>query len=793
MIKSTHQLPAPPRQPLSFRLTAAATFLACGMAATLTRADVVLNEVMADNQNAVENGPDFPDYVELVNRAALPVSLADWSLSDDPAQPRRFVFPAGTSLPAGGRLIVWCDLSFGSPGLHSGFGLGSTGDLLRLYMPDGVTVVDEIAFGLQIPNFTLGRVPDGTGSWVLTQPTPLAANMVQPLAENAALRINEWMARPAVGEDWLEVYNPETLPASVGSFVLTDRASGTPVNRAIPAHSFIAARGYRQFFASDLQRPDADHLDFRLGAGGETLTLYAADRATIVDRVTFGQQADNTAQGRVPDGGDTFASFPVPSPGQPNAAEVAGVVINEVLTHTDPPLEDAIELHNPTAQPVDLSHWWLSDSLSQPRKYRIAAGTVIAAGGFAVFYDYQFGTGTSGFSLNSYQGDNVVLSAGDAAGNLTGQQTVVTFGALKNGVSIGRVPTSTGVDFAPLAALTFGQDTPATLLQFRQGAGRTNAGPRVGPVVISELHFQPVEADALTDEFIELHNPTAAPVPLFDPNAPASIWRLRDGVTFDFPFNIQIPAGGFVLVVGFDPQDPAQLAAFRSRLGVPTEVPVFGPFNGRLSDTGEALELQHPDQPEGPDSSNPGFVPYELLDRIKYSPVAPWPTGAAGTGRSLQRQDALAYGNEPLNWFTAPPTPGRANTTNPDSDTDNDGLPDAWEQANGLNPEDPADADLDSDGDSQPNRDEFVAGTSPQDAGSVFRITALMTAGTDWQVTFPAVAGRSYTVEFRANVASGQWQTLATIPGDITGPRSATFATPEEAAGVLRMTVSVEP
>jgi hypothetical protein len=763
-----------------------------GLLATFAHCDVVLNEVMADNQNAIENGPDFPDYVELINHAGQPVSLANWSLTDDPAQPRRFVFPAGTTLAAGGRLIVWCDVNVGSPGLHSGFGLGSAGDVVRLYAADGATIVDELVFGLQIPNFSLGRVPDGSGSWVLTQPTPLAANAVQPLAENAVLRINEWMARPAVGEDWLEVYNPETLPASVGGFVLTDRVSGTPSNRAIPALSFIAARGYRQFFASDLQRPDADHLDFKLGAGGETLSLYAADRATIMDRVVFGDQTDNVSQGRVPDGGDTFASFPVPSPGQPNAAEGAGVVINEVLTHTDPPLEDAIELHNPTAQPADISHWWLSDSLSQPRKYRIAAGTVIPAGGFAVFYHYQFGAGASGFSLNSFQGDNVVLSAGDAAGNLTGQQTVVTFGALKNGVSIGRVPTSTGVDFVPLAARTFGQDVAPSVSQFRLGTGRTNAAPRVGPMVISEVHFQPVTANAITDEFIELHNPTGSSVPLFDLNAPASVWRLRDGVTFDFPFNVQVPAGGFVLVVGFDPQDTTQLAAFRSRLGVPVNVPVFGPFSGRLSDTGEAVELQHPDEPEGPDSSNPGFVPYELLDRIKYAPAAPWPIGAAGTGQSLQRQDALVYGNESLNWFTAPPTPGRVNATNPD--TDGDGLPDTWEQANGLNPNDPADANLDSDGDKQANRDEFIAGTNPQDAGSVFRITALSVAVADWQVTFPAVAGRSYTVEFRDPVASSQWQTLVAIPaGDVTGPRSANFTAPQADSGILRMTVSVEP
>lgn len=46
-------------------------------------------------------------------------------------------------------------------------------------------------------------------------------------------------------------------------------------------------------------------------------------------------------------------------------------------------------------------------------------------------------------------------------------------------------------------------------------------------------------------------------------------------------------------------------------------------------------------------------------------------------------------------------------------DTDGDILPDQWEIAYALNPNDPADAELDSDGDRLTNRDEFFAGTDP--------------------------------------------------------------------------------
>jgi len=51
-------------------------------------------------------------------------------------------------------------------------------------------------------------------------------------------------------------------------------------------------------------------------------------------------------------------------------------------------------------------------------------------------------------------------------------------------------------------------------------------------------------------------------------------------------------------------------------------------------------------------------------------------------------------------------------------DSDNDGLPNEWEKKFGLNPNDPADADLDKDNDGFTNREEFEAKTDPNDAKS---------------------------------------------------------------------------
>jgi hypothetical protein len=44
---------------------------------------------------------------------------------------------------------------------------------------------------------------------------------------------------------------------------------------------------------------------------------------------------------------------------------------------------------------------------------------------------------------------------------------------------------------------------------------------------------------------------------------------------------------------------------------------------------------------------------------VKYSDSLPWPVEPDGTGAALQRIKPEEYGNDPINWVAAPPSPGR--------------------------------------------------------------------------------------------------------------------------------------
>jgi hypothetical protein len=586
--------------------------------------------------------------------------------------------------------------------------------------------------------------------------------------------VNEWLASQG-NDDWFEIYNPEAQPVDISNLYLSDRISNLR-RYDIPPRSFIGTglRGFQLFHADDNLTAGADHVNFGLSPSQDF--LYIADgQSTIIHSIEIAGQLPGVSEGLLPDGNASLiVQFPSSStPEESNFLPIESVVINEVLSHADDPFEDAIELRNLTGTNVNIGGWYLSDSINALRKFRIPDNTIIGPNGFKVFYQNVFNPvpGDPGsFGLSSAHGDEVHLSATDGSGVLTGYRGRVDFGPAENAVSFGRFETSVDVQFVAMQGRTFGQDNPVNVADFRNGAGKTNSYAKVGPVVISEIMYHPPDIngvdDNVPDEFILLRNITAVPVQLFHPVYTTNRWRLRDAVQFDFPANTTLTATGSVYVVSFDPvAAPSTLASFRNKYGILTNVPVLGPYNGKLDNSGDSVELVKPDAPEPASNEGPAIVPYIMVDKVKYADLPPWPIEPDGGGAVLRRVNANLFGNDPANWAAGNPQPGE-----PDSDAD--GMPDSWETLYDLNPFSAADANLDNDNDRLTNLGEYLAGTNPTNAASTLRL--IIAPGDPVVLSFNTAADKSYTIEFSPTLSSPNWQPWAHIDPDPT-PRLLEF------------------
>lgn len=762
---------------------------------------VKINEILANNSTNIIEG-SITDWVELINTSSSPVSLSNFALTDNELDPTKWTFPPGTIIPANSLLVVAFDPDRAASiepelYLNAGYGLKTQGATLYLLADNFLDELDKVTFGNQVADFSIGRI---NGAWKLCTPTPNAQNSAAAVGSALNLKVNEWMANPAAGDDdWFEIYNPGTLPVALEGLLVTDTPTDPTTFFPIAPLNFVgtAQDAFIQFIADGNTNGGPEHVNFSLRAGGEALGIFDATGPKI-DSVTFLAQAQGVSQGRLLDGSANITSFPgTASPAQPNYKAVANIVVNELLAHTDPPFEDAVEFYNTSNQDVNIGGWYLSNKAAELKKYRVPDNTIIKANSFLVIYEGSFNNTNDPvnnpfpFTFNSAHGDQVYLSEA-VNGNITGFRVSEVFEASESEVSMGRVYTSVPGDykFVQLDNRTFGVDNPGTLEQFRAGTGKTNAPPKIGPVVISEVHYNPLSLDGSDnreDEFIELHNFTSAAVPLYDTNNPANHWRLQNGVSFVFPGGRTIPANGYVLVLSFDPaEDPIGEANFRARWRVPQNVRIFGPFKGDLNNNGDSLELYKPDPPQLPPHPDAGYVPYIRVDKVNYEDNTPWPSTTDGTGFSLQRRNVRAFGNEPLNWDGALPTPGVANSAEL-RDTDGDGMTDTWEDANQFDKTNPADATQDADSDTMTNRDEFFAGTNPRSATSRLQVTAVTPPRSDAEpltITFTAMANKAYTIQYRDGLDFfDDWEKLTDVfPEDFERP-----VTIEDPVAILRV------
>jgi hypothetical protein len=284
--------------------------------AAIPSSQVVINEVLVRNDSLPNPDTSLAAWVELHNPSDSAADISDMSLSSSVASPRAWVAPAGTVIPANGHLVLQCDATLPSSVSNTGFGLDPAGGGLHLFQPLAVGggLRDSATWGNQLPDLSFGRFPNGSGAFVLNLPTRGDLNAAAATGPLTNVRINEWLASPAAGADWFELYNTGPVPVLLGGNYLTDSLSGK-TKHLIPPLTFIGGSGGGRWiqFVADGNPSLPGHVNFALSASGEALGVFTSAGAQI-DALSFGAQSPGGSQGRFPDGSaPIFALLPTPS------------------------------------------------------------------------------------------------------------------------------------------------------------------------------------------------------------------------------------------------------------------------------------------------------------------------------------------------------------------------------------------------------------------------------------------------------------------------------------------------
>jgi hypothetical protein len=163
-------------------------------------------------------------------------------------------------------------------------------------------------------------------------------------------------------------------------------------------------------------------------------------------------------------------------------------------------------------------------------------------------------------------------------------------------------------------------------------------------IVINEIHQDPDIKTELV-EFVELYNAGTIEVDLTG-------WHFSNGIAYEFPAGTTLAPGGYIIVA----QSPSAIHAKWSsgRFGIDPDL-VYGPFEGKLKNGGETVELSDADG--------------QAIDEVDYQLAFPWPTVGApglsrepGSGYSMQLVNPYFDNDLAGSWRSAYPTPAARNT-----------------------------------------------------------------------------------------------------------------------------------
>lgn len=190
-----------------------------------------INELMAKNTSTrADEYKEFDDWLELYNADSITLSIGNYYLSNNVADPVKFRLPA-VSMPPGAFRLFWCDNQKSQGPFHTNFKLTAAGEWVGLFDDKGL-LMDSVRIANMPDDSCLGRLPDGTGIFtMLKNRTPGYSNALWDVGMTGAkhIGITSLYPNPANTELFIQYENfeaPYTLFDITGNGV----ASGTLVN-----------------------------------------------------------------------------------------------------------------------------------------------------------------------------------------------------------------------------------------------------------------------------------------------------------------------------------------------------------------------------------------------------------------------------------------------------------------------------------------------------------------------------------------------------------------------------------
>ena len=365
-----------------------------------------ISELMSENmQMLINDEGEVPDWIEIQNVSDEPVELRNWSMMLESRPNRAYRFPNRVLAP-GEYLLIYASGDAGE--LDAPFSLPASGGDTLVLLDGRGRVADAVSLPELSADQSYQRLENG--EWEISaSPSPgralrSAADTAAVTLQKDAVELTEAMSGNSLycadedGDycDYVELHNSSDEDIDLEGWYLSDSVSKLK-RWTFPAVT-LPANGYLVVYCSGKNRTDDPawlHTNFKLSGEGENIYLTRPDGQTV-SSVELPELAQNQAWSLL---NGTWSAELAPTPRRENSRASAARVqselfggaleavhISEIMASPSDVDYDWIELHNGSAQAVDLSGYGLSDDSARPRRWQIPEGTVIQPGEYMIIF-----------------------------------------------------------------------------------------------------------------------------------------------------------------------------------------------------------------------------------------------------------------------------------------------------------------------------------------------------------------------------------------------------------------------